>query len=48
MSDATQETIIEAERTKSQYWRDLFRYVELFYFLAWRDVLGRYTEKRKR
>src|SRR2546421_4341081 len=33
------ELIIEAGRTESQYWRDLFRYRELFYFLAWRDVL---------
>src|SRR5438105_13647764 len=35
------EIIIEAGRTEGQYWRDLFRYRELFYFLAWRDVLVR-------
>jgi len=44
MSDATHEIIIEAGRTESQYWRDLFRYRELFYFLAWRDVLVRYKQ----
>ena len=38
------EIIIEAGRTESQYWRDLFRYRELFYFLAWRDVLVRYKQ----
>jgi lipopolysaccharide transport system permease protein len=36
--------IIEAGRTESQYWRDLWRYRELFYFLAWRDVLVRYKQ----
>jgi lipopolysaccharide transport system permease protein len=36
--------IIEAGRTESQYWRDLYRYRELFYFLAWRDVLVRYKQ----
>ena len=38
------EIIIEAGRTESQYWRDLLRYRELFYFLAWRDVLVRYKQ----
>lgn len=40
----SQELIIEAGRTEGQYWRDLFRYRELFYFLAWRDVLVRYKQ----
>src|ERR1700724_4265720 len=40
----TTELIIEAVRTERQYWRDLFRYRELFYFLAWRDVLVRYKQ----
>lgn len=26
------------------YWRDLWRYRELFYFLAWRDLLVRYKQ----
>jgi lipopolysaccharide transport system permease protein len=38
------ELIIEAGRTEGQYWRDLFRYRELFYFLAWRDILVRYKQ----
>jgi lipopolysaccharide transport system permease protein len=35
----TDELIIQAGRTESQYWRDLWKYRELFYFLAWRDIL---------
>ena len=38
------ELIIEAGRTERQYWRDLWRYRELFYFLAWRDLLIRYKQ----
>ena len=36
--------IIEAGRTEHHYWRDLWRYRELFYFLAWRDFLVRYKQ----
>ena len=36
--------VIEAGKTEGQYWRDLWRYRELFYFLAWRDVLVRYKQ----
>src|SRR3954469_14167643 len=39
-----QELIIEAGRAERNYWRDLFRFRELFYFLAWRDVLVRYKQ----
>jgi lipopolysaccharide transport system permease protein len=39
-----QELIIEAGRTERQYWKDLWRYRELFYFLAWRDILVRYKQ----
>jgi lipopolysaccharide transport system permease protein len=38
------ELIIEAGRAERQYWRDLWRYRELFYFLAWRDLLVRYKQ----
>ena len=38
------ELVIEAGRTEKQYWRDLWRYRELFYFLAWRDLLVRYKQ----
>jgi lipopolysaccharide transport system permease protein len=40
----TKELIIEAGRAESQYWKDLWRYRELFYFLAWRDILVRYKQ----
>ncbi len=36
--------IIEAKRTERHYWKDLWRYRELFYFLAWRDILVRYKQ----
>lgn len=36
--------IIEAGRTEREYWRDLWRYRELFYFLSWRDLLVRYKQ----
>jgi len=36
--------LIEAGRTEKNYWRDLWRYRELFYFLAWRDILVRYKQ----
>jgi lipopolysaccharide transport system permease protein len=38
------ELIIEAGRSEEQYWKDLWRYRELFYFLAWRDILVRYKQ----
>lgn len=41
---APPELIIEAGRTERQYWKDLWRYRELFYFLAWRDILVRYKQ----
>ena len=41
---AQQELVIEAGRTEKQYWKDLWRYRELFYFLAWRDILVRYKQ----
>jgi lipopolysaccharide transport system permease protein len=36
--------IIEAGRVERHYWTDLWRYRELFYFLAWRDLLVRYKQ----
>jgi lipopolysaccharide transport system permease protein len=36
--------VIEAGRTERHYWTDLWRYRELFYFLAWRDILVRYKQ----
>ncbi|MBV8885375.1 MAG: ABC transporter permease [Chroococcidiopsidaceae cyanobacterium CP_BM_RX_35] len=40
----TKELIIEAGRTEGQYWQDLWRFRELFYFLSWRDILVRYKQ----
>lgn len=39
-----QPLIIEAGRAERHYWRDLWRYRELFYFLSWRDMLVRYKQ----
>jgi lipopolysaccharide transport system permease protein len=36
--------VIEAGRAEKNYWQDLWRYRELFYFLAWRDLLVRYKQ----
>ena len=36
--------LIEAGRTERHYWKDLWRYRELFFFLAWRDILVRYKQ----
>ena len=36
--------IIEAGRTEKHYWVDLWRFRELFYILAWRDVAVRYKQ----
>src|SRR5437667_12384843 len=36
--------IIESGRAEKNYWRDLWRYRELFYFLAWLDILVRYKQ----
>ncbi len=36
--------VIEAGRSERHYWRDLWRYRELFAFLAWRDILVRYKQ----
>jgi lipopolysaccharide transport system permease protein len=41
---ANPELIIEAGRAEKQYWQDLWRYRDLFYFLAWRDILVRYKQ----
>ena len=40
----TDELIIESGRTERHYWRDLWRYRELFRVLAWRDIAVRYKQ----
>jgi lipopolysaccharide transport system permease protein len=37
-------TVIEAGRSETHYWRDLWRYRELFRVLAWRDLSVRYKQ----
>lgn len=44
MMDSQNMLVIEAGRTERHYWKDLWRYRELFYFLAWRDILVRYKQ----
>lgn len=36
--------VLEPGRADRQYWRDLWRYRELFAILAWRDVSVRYKQ----
>lgn len=36
--------VIEAGKSEKNYFRDLWRYRELFYFLSWRDILVRYKQ----
>jgi lipopolysaccharide transport system permease protein len=38
------ELILEPGRAERQYWRDLWRYRELFSILAWRDISVRYKQ----
>lgn len=39
-----EELVIEPGRGFKHYWRDLWSYRELFYFLAWRDIAVRYKQ----
>lgn len=36
--------LIDADSVQKEYLKDLFRYRELFYFLAWRDIVVRYKQ----
>jgi lipopolysaccharide transport system permease protein len=36
--------VLEPGRAERHYWRDLWRYRELFYILAWRDLAVRYKQ----
>jgi len=38
------EIVIKPGMSVSHYWRDIWRYRELFFFLAWRDILVRYKQ----
>jgi len=39
-----QKTVIRAGQLEKQYWHDFWKYRELFYLLAWRDILVRYKQ----
>jgi lipopolysaccharide transport system permease protein len=39
-----QQLVIEPGRAEKNYWTDLWRYRELFYILAWRDISVRYKQ----
>lgn len=36
--------VIERDRSKKNYWKDLWRFRELFLFLSWRDIIVRYKQ----
>jgi lipopolysaccharide transport system permease protein len=36
--------VIEAGKSEKHYFKDLWRYRELFYFLSWKDILVRYKQ----
>ena len=44
MANNSHQIVIEAGRSERHYWRDLWSYRELFFFLAWRDILVRYKQ----
>ena len=44
MDTEKNELIIEAGRSEKHYWKDLWRYRELFYILSWRDIKVRYKQ----
>lgn len=44
MEDEEYELVIEAGRSELHYWRDLWHFRELFWFLSWRDILVRYKQ----
>ena len=41
---STAKLVIEPGMTAKNYWRDLWHYRELIYFLAWRDIVVRYKQ----
>jgi len=44
VSNTVSTTIIKPGKGAVHYWRELWQYRELFYFLAWRDILVRYKQ----
>ncbi len=44
MGVESNQIIIEAGRAERHYWRDIWRYRELFYVLSWRDISVKYKQ----
>jgi lipopolysaccharide transport system permease protein len=44
MTQPQDELVIRPNQGFAHYWRDLWQYRELFYFLAWRDIAVRYKQ----
>jgi lipopolysaccharide transport system permease protein len=44
MKQSEFDLVIEPGKAERQYWADLWKYRELFYFLAWKDLLVRYKQ----
>lgn len=44
MAIVKEELIIEPGQTEKNYWKDIWRYRELFYILSWRDIKVRYKQ----
>ena len=44
MDNGEYQLVIEAGRSDLHYWKDLWSYRELFWFLSWRDILVRYKQ----
>lgn len=42
--EANSQLVIDADHGPKDYFKDLIRYRELFYFFAWRDILVRYKQ----
>ncbi|MEO0310856.1 MAG: hypothetical protein RIQ89_513 [Bacteroidota bacterium] len=43
-SDQKFDLIIDSEKGNQSYWKDIFQFKSLFYFLSWRDFLVRYKQ----
>lgn len=44
MTTSSDELVLERGRAERHYWRDIWRYRELLYILAWRDISVRYKQ----
>lgn len=44
MGNEEEELLIEAGASEKNYWRDIWRFRELFYILSWRDIKVRYKQ----